>query len=150
MLRANGASLCRRSEGTCAGQPPVWINGKLMVFGKCIVPAGGNDNGTLMELRTCTDDPRARWVALSDGTLRNVASGRCLDLPAPEAGVQFHLWDCHGGANQRFSQAEPGRNMKVDDGGFCIDAWLGSSEEGTPLVGWECHDGANQRVSYEQ
>ncbi|MEK8143229.1 RICIN domain-containing protein [Streptomyces sp. M10(2022)] len=37
-----------------------------------------------------------------NGSLRNPASGRCLDVPGSVTadGTQLKIWDCTGGANQ--------------------------------------------------
>jgi hypothetical protein len=42
-----------------------------------------------------------------DGTIRGAASGRCLDVSGDvrTAGTRTILWDCHGGANQRWKAA---------------------------------------------
>jgi hypothetical protein len=42
--------------------------------------------------------------AQPDGTLRNERSGRCLDAAgaSSENGTRLIIYDCHGGANQRW------------------------------------------------
>ena len=78
-------------------------------------------------------------------------SGRCLDVPAGsrEPGTALIVWDCHGGANQRFSYPAPGETgeVRVYAGAeaLCLDAEAGGTEDGTRLITWPCHGGANQQ-----
>ncbi|MEE1805254.1 RICIN domain-containing protein [Streptomyces sp. BE133] len=37
------------------------------------------------------------------GTLKGVQSGRCLDASTTTNGTQLVIWDCNGGANQRWT-----------------------------------------------
>jgi hypothetical protein len=44
------------------------------------------------------------WRVQADGTIRNPASGKCLDVidRRTEDGTKLQLWDCFAGANQRW------------------------------------------------
>jgi len=71
-------------------------------------------------------------------------SGRCLDVPNASTtnGTQLQLYDCWGGANQRFTQTSS-RQLTVN--GKCLDASGGGTSNGTPVIIYDCHGGANQQ-----
>jgi hypothetical protein len=144
-LAGHGVTVCRSSEGSCHGSAPTWRTSRLHVLDKCIVPEDGHgeQNGTPIELRACNDEMRQRWIVLADGTFVHATSGRCLDLPGPEPGSRLHLWDCHGGWNQKFWHRDPS-NMSV--GELCVDVWYEGTADGTPIVGWHCHGGRGQQI----
>lgn len=72
-------------------------------------------------------------------------SGRCLDVPGATAtnGAQLQLWDCHGGANQRWTYTT-GRQLMVN-GNKCLDAYGQGTANGTRAVIWDCHGQTNQQ-----
>ncbi|GLZ30092.1 hypothetical protein Lesp02_22820 [Lentzea sp. NBRC 105346] len=76
----------------------------LRALGKCL-DATGTANGAVTQIWDCTGAPNQQWQAQADGTLRNPASGRCLDATGPSSadGTRLQLWDCYAGANQRWS-----------------------------------------------
>ncbi|MBQ1028244.1 glycoside hydrolase family 11 protein [Micromonospora sp. C95] len=71
-------------------------------------------------------------------------SGRCLDVPnsSTSNGTQIQLYDCHGGANQRFTHTS-GRQLMVN--GKCLDVPNSSTSNGTRIQLYDCHSGANQQ-----
>jgi len=75
-------------------------------------------------------------------TLVSVASGRCLDLPASNSanGTQPQIWDCHGGANQRWAVS----GQALQSLGKCLDAPIGAAA-GSKVQIWDCNGGTNQR-----
>jgi hypothetical protein len=84
----------------------------------------------------------------STGELRAVASNKCLDVPSATttAGTQTQIWDCNGGANQRWTRTATGE-LTVYSGGErrCLDAYNSGTANGTAAVIWTCNGGANQR-----
>jgi hypothetical protein len=84
----------------------------------------------------------------STGELRAVASNKCLDVPSATttAGTQVQIWDCNGGANQRWTRTASGE-LTVYSGGErrCLDAYNSGTANGTAAVIWTCNGGANQR-----
>ena len=79
-------------------------------------------------------------------------SGRCLDVlgESREPGAGLIVYDCHGGANQRFSYPAAGQTGEIrvyagEGTPLCVDAWGAGTENGTRLVVWTCHGGANQQ-----
>jgi alpha-galactosidase len=81
----------------------------------------------------------------SAGTLVSAASGRCLDVPQSNAanGTQPVIWDCNGGANQRWTVS----GQTVQALGRCLDAPLGATA-GAKVQLWDCNGGANQRWTF--
>ncbi|HVK25862.1 MAG TPA: family 20 glycosylhydrolase [Actinokineospora sp.] len=84
-------------------------------------------------------------------TIVNQASSRCLDLPASNTanGTQPALWDCHGGANQKWDLTASGE-LRVTVNGVtkCLDVNGGGTADGTAIIIWSCHGGANQRWTF--
>lgn len=78
----------------------------------------------------------------TSGTLVSAASGRCLDVPQSNSanGTQPIIWDCNGGANQRWTV----NGDTLQALGKCLDAPLNATA-GTKAQIWDCNGGANQR-----
>jgi alpha-galactosidase len=77
--------------------------------------------------------------------LRGEASGRCLDVNMGSAanGTQMLIWDCHTGANQRFTQA--GQALQVL--GKCLDLPTTATAGTRPQI-WDCNGGTNQQWTF--
>jgi hypothetical protein len=82
------------------------------------------------------------------GTVRAVGAGKCLDVngATTAAGTQLQVWDCNGGANQRWTRGSAGQ-LTVYSGSDlrCADASDNGTTNGTPVVIWSCHGGTNQQ-----
>ncbi|WP_433311256.1 glycoside hydrolase family 27 protein [Micromonospora chersina] len=78
------------------------------------------------------------------GALVSAASGRCLDVPQSNTanGTQPVIWDCNGGANQRWNIS--GDTLQAL--GKCLDAPLNATPGAKAQI-WDCNGGANQRWS---
>jgi poly(3-hydroxybutyrate) depolymerase len=74
--------------------------------------------------------------------LRGEASGRCVDVSGASSanGAPMVVWDCHGNANQRFSQT--GQALQVL--GKCLDV-PANAAAGTAVRLWDCQGGTNQQ-----
>jgi hypothetical protein len=72
-------------------------------------------------------------------------SGRCIEIgnSSTTNGTQAQLWDCNGGANQRWTYAS-GRQL-VLYGNKCLDASGQGTGNGTPAVIWDCNGQTNQQ-----
>jgi non-reducing end alpha-L-arabinofuranosidase len=72
-------------------------------------------------------------------------SNRCVDVPGASTsnGTQVQLWDCHGGANQRWTSTA-GRELRIS-GSKCLDAFGAGTSNGTAAIVWDCHGGTNQQ-----
>jgi len=70
------------------------------------------------------------------------ASGRCLDVPngSTANGTQPIIWDCSGGANQRWT-INGGTLQAV---GKCLDSPTNAAA-GAKVQLWDCHGGTNQK-----
>jgi beta-glucanase (GH16 family) len=93
-------------NGTAAQQWTFNGDGTVRAMGKCMDPAGaGTANRTPIQLVTCNGNPVQRFNYVY-GELRNPSSGRCVDIDAWNAnnGAQLILWDCTGGANQKWTR----------------------------------------------
>jgi Ricin-type beta-trefoil lectin domain-like len=68
----------------------------------------GTANGSLIQLWTYGGGTNQQWMPVAVGSgvykLVNVASGRCLDVPAASTanGVQLQIYDCNGTSAQSF------------------------------------------------
>ncbi|MDX8142415.1 RICIN domain-containing protein [Lentzea sp. BCCO 10_0061] len=69
-------------------------------------------------------------------------SSRCLDVAGTGNNTQARLWDCNGGANQRWNHTAS-RQLTVQ--GKCLDASGGGTANGTAAILWDCHGGVNQQ-----
>jgi poly(hydroxyalkanoate) depolymerase family esterase len=82
------------------------------------------------------------------GPLRAVGAGKCLDVPGQSTtnGTRLAIWDCHGGANQQWTNTATGE-LTVYSGSSqrCLDAEGGGTSAGTAAIIWSCHGGANQK-----
>ncbi|WP_229068540.1 ricin-type beta-trefoil lectin domain protein [Actinoplanes sp. DH11] len=75
-------------------------------------------------------------------TLVSASSGRCLDVPNGNTanGTQPVVWDCNGGANQRWTLT----GQTVQALGACLDAPIGATA-GAKAQLWSCNGGTNQQ-----
>ncbi|PZG01786.1 cellulase family glycosylhydrolase [Micromonospora deserti] len=77
--------------------------------------------------------------------LRGEASGRCLDVNGGSStnGTPMLIWDCHTGANQRFTQN--GQTLQVL--GKCLEVPANATAGARAQI-WDCTGGANQRWTF--
>jgi hypothetical protein len=80
-----------------------------------------------------------------NGQIVGGQSGRCADVPNSTTtnGTQLQLWDCSGGANQRWTHTV-GKQLTVY-GNKCLDAYGSGTSNGTVVAIWDCHSGLNQQ-----
>jgi Beta-1,3-glucanase/Ricin-type beta-trefoil lectin domain len=75
--------------------------------GKCMdVSGGGTANGTLIQIVGCSTNPAQQFVLSAAGDLVNPQANRCLDIKDWNGndGAKVQIWDCGGGANQKWHQ----------------------------------------------
>ena len=91
-------------------------------------------------------------VQSSSGGQQNVLivgqpSGRCTDIANSSTtnGTQAQLWDCNGGAGQRWTYTSSKQLMLY--GNKCLDASGQGASNGTKIHLWGCHGGTNQQWS---
>ncbi|HSS38428.1 MAG TPA: RICIN domain-containing protein, partial [Polyangia bacterium] len=91
-----------------------WRIAMTVDLSKCVDLAGSGSatgNGTQLKIASCTaGDPSQTWTVTPDAMtgafyFKNVQSGRCLDETGKNtaAGVALEIWDCNGGANQKWN-----------------------------------------------
>ncbi|MFF1479997.1 arabinofuranosidase catalytic domain-containing protein [Streptomyces sp. NPDC058301] len=82
------------------------------------------------------------------GALHAMGAGRCLDVPGSSttAGTQTQIWDCHGQANQTWSQTTS-HQLTVYSGTsrLCLDASHQGTSPGTKVITWTCNGQSNQQ-----
>ncbi|MGR4868782.1 LamG-like jellyroll fold domain-containing protein [Variovorax sp. LARHSF232] len=71
----------------------------------CLAQSGTATSGALMVQLACTDGNTTQWTQVGS-TLRNRASGACLDVPngSTTQDTQLVTWTCNGGNNQNWTQ----------------------------------------------
>jgi poly(3-hydroxybutyrate) depolymerase len=84
--------------------------------------------------------PSSPPPAQSNVTIVGTGSGRCVDAGNATNGTQMQLWDCNGGANQRWTV----NGQTVQALGKCLDAPTNATA-GTKVQIWDCSGAANQR-----
>ena len=149
-----------------AGYSPMRKQGAIVLGsgGDCCKPGGGANlsAGTFYEGAMVSGYPSdatenavqanivAAGYALGGGGQQNAMivgtqSNRCVDVPGASTtnGTQVHLWDCHGGANQRWTSTAS-RELRVY-GNKCLDAFGAGTSNGTAAIIWDCHGQANQQ-----
>jgi beta-glucanase (GH16 family) len=83
-------------------------DGTVRAMGKCMDPAwAGTANGTEVNLVGCNGNSAQRFTLTGAGDLVNLNANRCVDVSGWNVnnGAKLVLWDCHGGANQKWSRA---------------------------------------------
>ncbi|MET8506364.1 RICIN domain-containing protein [Streptomyces sp. NPDC004787] len=83
------------------------------------------------------------------------APGKCLEVAdwRRDAGAPVRLWDCTGGANQKwmkFYENDPMKDTGVVwwvnlNSGMCLEIADWRTDNGAPARQWDCHWGANQQ-----
>ncbi|USX12174.1 PQQ-dependent sugar dehydrogenase [Oxalobacteraceae bacterium OTU3CAMAD1] len=84
--------------------------------------------------------------AATPATLVSGASQRCLDVAngSQQPGTAAIIFDCHGGANQKWAFTAAGE-LTTFDGARCLDVRGASTQPGTIVQSYPCHGGANQK-----
>jgi hypothetical protein len=59
-----------------------------------------------VQIDSCTGSTAQQWTVRSDGTVRGVGSGKCLDATGHGTAdsTPLEIWTCNGGANQKWSR----------------------------------------------
>jgi lysophospholipase L1-like esterase len=81
-------------------------------------------------------------------SLANPQANRCLDVSgaATTAGAQVHIWDCHGGTNQRWTRTTAGEVRVYGD--RCLDVNGNGTANGTKIQIWTCNGTPAQRFTF--
>ncbi|TLP66500.1 glycoside hydrolase family 27 protein [Microbispora triticiradicis] len=92
---------------------------------------------------TPTSTPTATPPAT--GSIRGVASGRCLDVngASQSNGATVLIWDCNGQNNQKWATTSAGE-LRVY-GSKCLDVNNAGTADGTAVIIWDCNGQNNQK-----
>jgi len=92
-----------------AAQKWTFVNGTLQTSNnKCMdVAWGSTANGAAIQIVGCSGNPAQQFVLSAAGDLVNPQANKCVDIKEWNGndGAQLHLWDCVGGANQKWRRA---------------------------------------------
>ncbi|MGV5039029.1 ricin-type beta-trefoil lectin domain protein, partial [Streptomyces sp. NRAIS4] len=80
--------------------------GALKVLNHCVMPKdGATANGTAVVIAACTGAANQQWTATATHTLKNVSSGKCLDVPNSNtaSGTDLQLYTCNGSSAQSWT-----------------------------------------------
>ncbi|MFJ1973180.1 RICIN domain-containing protein [Streptomyces sp. NPDC087903] len=83
---------------------------------KCLDVANNNAaNGTKIQLLTCASSPAQTWEynVRAATPLKNVGTGKCLDLKTYDNGQDSRLWTCSGGTPQKLTIKPSGHTGTV-------------------------------------
>jgi hypothetical protein len=112
----------------------------------------GSTAGGSVTLASSTTDGSQDWQLVQDPlptdatfTLKGANSGRCLDVPNGQTGVQVQIYDCSGNANQTITQTTAGE-LRVS--GKCLAANADGTTAGTKLILWSCNGKTSQQWSF--
>ena len=72
---------------------------------------GSRENGTKIQLANCNNGPAQQFVLSAAGDLVNPQANKCVQVRDwnSASGAALELWDCTGGANQKWSHIYPAR-----------------------------------------
>jgi streptogrisin C len=103
---ADGVPLQMWGCNNTAAQKWNFVNGTLQTSNnKCMdVAWGSTANGAVIQIVTCSGNPAQQFVLSAAGDLVNPQANKCVDIDAWNAndGARLILWDCTGGANQKW------------------------------------------------
>jgi streptogrisin C len=106
---ADGVGLQMWTCNNTAAQKWNFVNGTLQTSNnKCMdVAWGSTANGAVIQIVTCSGNPAQQFVLSAAGDLVNPQANKCVDIDAWNAndGARLILWDCTGGANQKWRRA---------------------------------------------
>jgi hypothetical protein len=92
------------------------------VSGRCLQPVSGS-NPSRLEIFGCNGSAAQNWSARNvDGEIRHPWTKKCMDLSGPNYanGTPIWIWDCVGGANQKWLFAADG-TIREPVHGKCLD-----------------------------
>ena len=96
------------------------------------------------QLWACHSGPNQRWTRNGKGQIVS-AAGKCLDVPATEAGTTVHMWECmDNNPNQVWSMDAMGRLVNR---GKCLDAdGRTNRENGGRVQIWNCQAANDNQI----
>ncbi|WP_433293788.1 ricin-type beta-trefoil lectin domain protein [Actinoplanes sp. CA-030573] len=129
---------CNHTAAQLIGHP---ADDSLRVLGRCVTAAAA------VTTTTCAGAPGQQWTLRADGTLRNPASGKCLDVPdsnTTPGAAQLQIYDCLHTDGQIW-RLPPG--PVTGPGGLCADVAGADPSSATPVQLYTCNGSDAQRWS---
>ncbi len=114
---------------------------------QCInVPGGQGDDGTPLQIRTCSGDDAQQWNFASDGTVR--ALGLCMDVAngSNANGTVIQLAECSGNPAQQFRLSD-GSDLVNPQADKCVAVRDGDIQSGAALQLSDCSGEDRQKWS---
>ncbi|WP_460070430.1 RICIN domain-containing protein [Streptomyces sp. YKOK-I1] len=112
----------------------------------------GATAGGAVTLAASADDGSQDWQLVQDPlptdasfTLKGANSGKCLDVPNGQTGVQVQIYTCSGNANQTITQTTAGE-LRIS--GKCLAANADGTTAGTKVILWACNGKSSQKWSF--
>ncbi|MBM9507338.1 RICIN domain-containing protein [Actinacidiphila acididurans] len=134
-----------------AAHPITFKGANIVNFGssRCLAAQGGSSvAGTLAVLADCNQsDPSQGWTLSSDGTVRDFAGTRCLDISGtPGNGTAVRIKPCSAArqSTQNFV-LKPSYDLVEVQPDLCVDAKDNGTAAGTVLQLWSCAGTSNQK-----
>ena len=86
----------------------------------------------------------SRALASGDFTLQSKMNNKCLEITgfSNDNGAKVGMWDCWGGANQRWYW--DGDRIRNKFNNKCLEIYALSNDNGARAGMWDCWGGANQ------
>jgi hypothetical protein len=116
---------------------------KTRVNGAFCMDAPGSANNTQIHLWECgSGNSNQVFEFNSAGEIR--VNGKCVDAYAGNSGDPAIIFDCWGGANQKWTyNSSTGEIRGVN--GLCLDLWGSNASNGTKIYVFTCHGQPNQK-----
>lgn len=118
------------------------------------VKGSGTANGTVVQMYTCNNSGAQKWVLQTNGSVKNVHSGKCLQ-PAGGSKTQkarLQISSCTGASVQNWNVRPPQQMQNLSTSAFCLDSANGHPADGG--LGWvwnnNCDYTTDQQFTFMQ
>ena len=108
---------------------------------QCLTIPGAMSNGARAELAPCAGLASQTFEFTSSGEVKT-GGNFCLDPAHGSPSDPVYVWECHGGANQKWSLTDRGEITGIQ--GTCV-SFRGHPDTGEKLYVTNCHDGDGQK-----
>jgi hypothetical protein len=126
-------------------------DGVIKGLNKCMQTQGttATADGTRVEIWDCTNGSNQKWALQSNGSIRNVLSGKCLQpkAGAVATGTNLEIRTCTGAAIQNWN-VHPLYEMKNVASAKCNDIAKASTANGAVAEIYTCANNSNQQWKF--
>jgi hypothetical protein len=131
----------------------LWARDRLWVANRDILSELDNLNSKIMskdEILSFIKSNKEGFKPVNNLFSSKLRDNFCLDVAGAsgDTGARIHMWDCHGGDNQRLTLDNQER-LVFKHSGKCIDVAGASGDNLGKVHQWDCHDGNNQKWTYD-